>query len=194
MPRQLPRLPPNFAQMPDQAELLQRYWQELVTALEQVPEIAASLQGAIDEAQDAADLAIAAAASADEAADAITSEQSLVNSFVTNFTPPLIQADSAGNVTIADHDRQYGNPALDPTVAVDGDTIASGEVNPAVVRVYYTDPARAGGAVSYLFTVDPADPPVQGGDIHVVGAVEIPAAGTSDGGFVRPPGYTGVQP
>lgn len=146
-------------------------------------------QNATIAAQNAADAANAAAASANAAADSVTAESSLVNSFPTNYTPPLISADSLGNVTIANHDRQYGDVTLNPTVAVTGDVIATGAAVAATVRVYYLDPTRAGGAVAYLFTVDPADPPVQGGDTHVVGAVTIPGAGTQSGNGVRPPGF-----
>ncbi len=155
----------------------------------------ANAQNATNAALAAAGIATAAAAAANAAADSVTSEQSLVNSFVTNFvgTSP-ISADNAGNVTIANHDRQYGDPTLDPTVSVTGDTIATGAATGDIVRVYYDDPTRAGGVVTYQFTVDPADAPVQGGDRHVVGAVEIPAAGTSDGGYVRPPGTTPSTP
>ena len=154
------------------------------------------------DAQNATAAALAAAAAANTAADnaqaaadASAGETSLVNSFVTNFAGASpISADNSGNVTIANHDRQYGNTTLNPTVSVIGGVIATGQVSPAVVRIFYDDPARAGGVVTFHFTVDPADPPVQGGDRHVVGAVEIPAAGTSDGGYVRPPGYTGPIP
>lgn len=146
---------------------------------------------ALTDAQNATAAALAAAGIANAAAEAVTAESSITNSFPTNFVAPLISADNTGVVTIADHDRQYGDGT---SVAVDGDTIATGEANPDIVRVYYDDEARAGGAVTYAFTVDPADPPIQGGDRHVIGAVEIPAAGTADGGYVRPPGYTGVIP
>jgi hypothetical protein len=195
MARQLPRLPPNFAQMPDRDELLQRYWQDLVTTLEEVPAIAAALETAIEEAQDAADLAIAAAVTANEAADAVTSEQSIVSSFVKGFAgnSPL-EADSAGNVTVKNQIRQYGDTALNPDVPITGSVLATGAAVGAIVRVYYDDPTRADTTPTFLFTVDPAAEPVQGGDRHVIGAVEIPAAGTSDGGYVRPPGYTGVTP
>lgn len=172
-------------------------WQMLVEMLEQVPEIQnalANLDSAVAAADAAAAAAQAAADNANAAAEASASETSIVNSFVTNFTPPVVQADDAGNVTIGNHQRQYGDTALNPTVNVTGDMVATGAVNPAVVRIYYSDPSRAGGAVTYQFTVDPADPPVQGGDVHVVGAVEIPATGTSDGGFVTPPGFTGTVP
>lgn len=154
---------------------------------------AAALAAAVA-ANAAAATANTAATTAQGAANSVTAESSLVNSFVTDFTLPAISADSTGLVTIANHHRQYGNTTLNPTVAVTGGTLATAQANPATVRVYYDDPTRAGGAVTYHFTVDPAAPPVQGGNRHVVGAVEIPAAGTSDGGYVRPPGYTGPIP
>ncbi len=100
----------------------------------------------------------------------------------------MIEADNAGNISIADHERQYGDPALNPDVSVDGDTLASGAAIGETVRVYYIDALREGGAVAYLFTIDPAPKPVQGGNIHSVGAVTIPAAGTAPGGGVQPPG------
>lgn len=142
---------------------------------------------AIAAAQAAAAAANAAAANANAAADAVTSESSLVNSFIVgdSFIPPLISADAAGNITIADHDRKYGDGT---EVSVTGATFATVSAPTNVVRVYYTDPPRAGGAVSYLYTVDPDNPPVQGGDIHSVGAVTIPGAGTQSGNYVQPPG------
>lgn len=193
-PLKLPRLTYGWDKQP---QLLERYWDIQATKLEGVLnqiltipliiDALADLEAATQAAQDAAD-------NANAAADAVTSESSLVNSYPSNFTAPLISADNTGLVTIANHDRVYGDSTLNPTVAVTGDTIATGEAAGTIVRVYYNDPTRAGGAVTYLFTVDPADPPVQGGNTHVIGAVEIPAAGSVDGGYVRPPGYTGPIP
>lgn len=152
-------------------------------------------QNATAAALAAAGIATAAASEATSATAAQKAETSIVNSFPTNFAGVSpVSADSLGNVTIANHDRQYGDTTLNPTVAVTGGVVATGQLSPALVRIYYDDPARAGGAVTYLFTVDPADPPVQGGNRHVVGAVTIPAAGSSDGGYVRPPGYSGDTP
>ncbi len=169
------------------------FWQEFCNQLEAIPAIAAGLEEQIVAVEAATVAAQEAADNANAAAEASTSEQSILASFPTNPSPaPLISADSAGVVTIADHQRQYGDPTLNPTVNVDGDTIATTELNPSVIRVFYSDPTRAGGAVTYQFTVDPADPPVQGGDTHVVGAVTVPAAGTQSGNGVRPPGY--VEP
>ena len=193
-PFKLPRLSHGWDKQP---QLLERYWDIQATKLEGVLnqilaipliiDALADLDAATQAAQDAAD-------NANAAAESVTSESSLVNSYIANFTPPVISADNTGLVTIANHDRVYGDPVLNPTVSVDGDSLSTGEPAGSIVRVYYNDPARAGGAVTYLYTVDPADPPVQGGNTHSVGAIEIPAAGSVDGGWVRPPGYTGPIP
>lgn len=155
----------------------------------------ADAENATQAALDAAAAANTAAANAQNAADASAGETSLVNSFVTGFAgvSPLSAA-STGAVTVANHSRQYGDTTLNPTVAVTGATFASGGAAGDTIRVYYDDPTRAGGAVTYHFTIDPANPPVQGGDRHVVGAVTIPGAGSVDGGWVRPPGYTNDIP
>lgn len=152
-------------------------------------------QAAASNAQTAADAADAAATGAQAATDASKAENSLVNSYPANpVGGTLIEADNTGAVTIADHDRVYGDTTLNPTVGVDGDIVGTGAAAGDVVRVYYTDPTRAGGAVTYQFTIDPASPPVQGGDTHSVGAVEIPAGAPSPGGPVRPPGYANPIP
>lgn len=151
-------------------------------------------QNATNAALVAAGLATAAAAAANAAAAGLTSEQSLTNSGPVNYAAPLLSADSLGNVTIANHDRQYGDQTLNPTVSVIGDVLATGAVPGDVVRPYYVDPTRAGGAVSYLFTINDDTAPVQSGDTHALGAVEIPAVGTQDGNPVRQPGQVAPTP
>jgi hypothetical protein len=172
-------------------------WQTAMDLLESVP----AIQDAVANAQAAADAANAAAAAAQTAADnantataGAMAESSLVSSFIVagSFTPPLISISSTGGVTIATHQRQYGDTTLNPTVSVTGTTISTTGVNPDVVRVYYNDPTRAGGAVTYLDTIDPAPPPVQGGNTHSVGAGTVPAAGTQDGNFIQPPGFVPI--
>ena len=167
-PLKLPRLTRGWDKQP---QLLERYWDIQATKLEGVLnqilaipliiDALADLDAATQAAQDAAD-------NANAAAQSVTSESSLVNSYIANFTPPVISADNTGLVTIANHDRVYGDPVLNPTASVDGDSLSTGEPAGSIVRVYYNDPARAGGAVTYLYTVDPADPPVQGGNTHSV--------------------------
>ncbi len=205
----LPRLWNNWQSMPP--HLFERYWDEAMSNIEEtlnailsIPAIEEALEDldtATQAALDAADNANTAAADAQTAADtaqntadAQRTEASIANSYVENFTPPLLSADSTGVVTIANHDRHYGDSTLNPTVSVTGDTIATGSASGSVIRVYYDDATRAGGAVTYQFTVDPAAPPVQGGSRHSVGAVTIPVAGSSDGNYVKPPGYVEAPP
>lgn len=137
----------------------------------------------------------AAAANANAAAGAAQSETSIVNSFVKDFVgaSPL-EVDAAGNVTIKNHTRQYGDQMLNPDVAITGAILATGATAGQIVRVYYDDPTRSDTTPTFAFSIDPVTPPIQGGDRHVIGAVEIPGAGTSNGGYVRPPGYTNPIP
>jgi hypothetical protein len=146
-------------------------------------------QAAAAAANAAAATANAAATNANNAVTASKFEMSLVNSFPTGFVAPLISADETGSVTVANHSRQYGDTALNPTVAVTGAVLALAAAADSVVRIYYDQASRAGGAVTYAFTVDPAPPPVQSGNRHSVGAVTVPAVGTQGGGNVLPPGY-----
>lgn len=197
----LPRLPVNWQQTP---ALVERYWDEAMVKIErtlnailEIPEIQEALQDidtAVQNAQNAADNANAAAANAQAATDAQASETSLVNSYVNDFTPPLLTSDSAGVITIANHDRVYGDTSLNPTVAVNGDTLNTMATSGQIVRIYYDDPSRSGGSVTYQWTIDPNPPPVQTGNRHSVGAVEVPATGTVDGNYIRPPGYVGPIP
>ena len=175
---------------------------EFLRALNNAFKVLVDAQNATQAAIDAAAAANAAAATANTAAttaqaaaDASAGETSIVNSFPTGFTGASpVSIDSAGMVTVKNHNRQYGDTTLNPTVAVTGATFATSAAVGNTVRVFYDDPTRAGGAVTYQFTIDPAAAPVQGGDRHVVGAATVPGAGSVDGGFVRPPGYTGSTP
>ena len=188
----LARLPFNWREQP---QLFERYWDETLNQLEKtlnaILDIPAIQQAVLD-AQAAANTAQAAADTAQAVVDNQASETSLVNSYTSGFTPPLITADNLGNVTIANHTRVYGDPTLNPNRSVTGATIPTTATANQIVRVYYDDPTRVGGAVTYLYTIDPAAPPVQSGNRHSVGAVEIPAAGTNDGYNQTPPGYIQV--
>lgn len=196
MATRFPRLPSNWKEQP---QLFERYWDETLNGIEDIfnqilalpiiIDALANLEVATAAAQAAADAAQTAADGANTAADALKEETSLTGSYPSNFTAPLLSADDLGNVTIANHDRVYGNSTLNPTVSVTGDTIATAEVAGSVLRFYYVDSTRVGGAVTYLYTVDPATPPVQTGDTHSVGVVTIPATGTVDGADLKPPGY-----
>lgn len=195
-PLKLPRLTYGWDKQP---QLLERYWDIQATKLEEVLnqiltlpliiDALADLDAAIVLAETAAANAQTAADNAQGAAASTTAETSLVNSFPTNFTAPLISSDNTGTVTIVNHQRQYGDSVSNPTVNVTGDIVPTGEAVGATLRFYYVDPSRTGGVVTYLYTVDPAPPPVQGGNTHSVGAVTVPAGAPVGGGPVRPPGY-----
>lgn len=117
--------------------------------------------------------------------DGLAATYSLAASYPESFTPPFIEADDLGQVVIAAHTRFYGDGT---SVDVDGGTISTGEAAGSVLRFYYDDSQHAGGAVTYLYTVDPTAAPIQSGARHVVGKVEIPASGTQDGTYLLPPG------
>ncbi len=187
----LPRFPTDWQNHP---HLISRYWDEAMLELERtlnavlaIPEIQEALL-TLDETIATATEAINTLESATES---VSMEQSLVSSYIdpTSYVGDLISADASGNITIADHDRIYGDSVLNPTVAVLGDLIPSGAAPGEIVRVFYEDLSRAGGSVTYEFTVDPAAPVSQGNNHHSVGAVEIPVTGVLPGQIIRPPGY-----
>lgn len=184
----LPRLRDDWQ---DNPHLTQRYWNEAMLNLEKVLNQLLSIpaiQQALEDLTDATAAAQAAANNANDAADATSAESSIVNSYIdsTSFTAPLIQSDNLGDVTIKTHTRVYGNGS---TVSVNGTTISTGEAAGNILRFYYDDSSRAGGSVTYAYTVDPAAFPVQSGDRHSVGVVTVPATGTDGGDYLKPPGY-----
>jgi len=140
----------------------------------------------ITDALNAADIATQAAAAANTAAiaantaadaaqgsaDAATRDQALINSYI---SPDSVVTSSPTTVTIAAHTRFYADGT---SVSVSGGS-APATAAADVDYVFYLDPTRAGGAVTYQVTTTP---PVQTGDTHVVGAVTVPAAGSSAGG------------
>jgi len=168
---------------------------DAITQLQQLPLIQdalAALDDATQAAQAAADAAQAAAADSMDAAAASAAataanarETSLQTSYI---SPAAVLTSTLTTITVASHNRIYPGAAGGPatTVAVTGATVpttGAGDVD----YVYYTDPTRAGGVVA--FQVSTAAP-TQTGDTHVVGAVTVPATGSSNGGRgPQPPGY-----
>jgi len=118
----------------------------------------------------------------------IQQDRSVENSYVDDFTAPLISCDSSGNVTIANHDRVYGSPAINPTVAVTGGSLVTSASVGDVIDIYYKDPTRRGGAVTYLFYLNRASLVYQTGEIHSLGTVTVPSSGTANGSVIRPNG------
>lgn len=156
---------------------MQTFRNELIAAID----ANADAIEAIQNAQDAADAANAAAAAAQGAADSLDAAQELANSLLDPAV--VLSADSSGTITIASHDRVYGGTG--GTVAITGDTI-SGFTPGDYVNVYYSDPTRAGGAVTFQGTTGTV---AQEGATHTVGGVQIPATGSTDGYGYYPPGY-----
>lgn len=149
---------------------------QAINAIAKLPEIQAALLR-LDEATQAA---LDAAATAQQTTDAAKREQALVNSYI---EPDSVLTASPTTITIAAHTRMYADGT---SAAVNGGTVAataSGDTD----YVSYIDPERDGGTVAYQVSTTA---PVQTGDTHVVGAVEIPATGSNDGGAgPRRPGY-----
>lgn len=201
-PLKLPTLPSGMAIVDPKTGapniVFMQWWFQTATAIEYSINGIADALAAAGIALDAAEVALAAAETAQTAADNaqtatddLYSSQSLVQSGIENVvTPPLLQADNLGNITISDHDRRYGDGTV---VSVTGDSLATAYVSGDAVYVFYDDAARAGGAVTYQTSLDSADA-VQSGDRHSVGAVTIPAAGSNDGNYVTPPGIVSPLP
>lgn len=189
----LPRLNYQWQQNP---QLLERYWDEAMNEIERtlneillIPSIQQGLQNVENDIVEISADIETVTELANEVDGVVTGEvaqSSLRESFVSGFTGSLISADSTGTVTIVAHDRVYTD---DTTVPVDGAVITTGAAVGDTLRFFYNDPSRSGGAVTYLFTTDPGPPPVQIGDTHVIGTVQVPASATSDGNYVRPPGF-----
>lgn len=192
MALKLPRLPASQRLVNEDGTptiVFSTWWQAMATQLESVvnsilaiPEIQTALttlDTSVAAATAAAAAANTAAATATAASAATTSENALVNSTI---TPTSVLTASPTTITIASHTRNYADGT---SVSVTGGTIAataSGDTD----YVSYSDPTRAGGAVTYIVSTTP---PAQTGNIHVVGAVTIPASGTVSGGHGPVPGF-----
>ncbi len=152
---------------------------DVVNAIVDVLDIQEQLQAALDQAeqaivvaQEAAEAAQAAADSAGAAAAQTAREAALASSYI---EPGSVLSATPLVITIADHTRFYSDGT---SVAVSGGTVQATAADD-IDYVFYEDVARAGGAVTYVVTLDP---PAQTGDTHVVGAVMVPLSGSAEGG------------
>jgi hypothetical protein len=127
---------------------------------------------------------------------AIVAEQALINS----YTDPTVtmsaqtQADGTVTVTIANHSRVYADPAM-TRVAVTGGTLTGLALN-SQYYVYYDDPLRRGGVVTYQYTMDNTVSAQVNGR-HSLGGIATGGATDTDpidGGGVSPPGSSRVPP
>lgn len=139
-----------------------------------------------DANQDALIAQIQTALALSQAALDTANQNTQATSIANSYTSPIsvLTAASDGTITIAAHQRVYGDGT---SVAVDGGSV-SGFTSGDYVSVFYDDAARAGGAVAYQATTDAI---AQTGDRHSVGQITIPTAGQppATGGGVSPPGY-----
>lgn len=196
MTLRLPRLPSSQPSWSKFQVWWQTVCQSIETQEERQDEAAGALAAAvaaIQAAQDAADAANAAAVAANTAADAaqdtavaITEASALGNSFPVGATVGALDAGASATITISPHTRRYPQPdGTNVDVSVSGGSVTSLAYSTAFY-VYYDDPTRAGGAVTYLATTS-ADTAVQTGDRHVVGGATTPAmgAGPTSGDVVK---------
>jgi ribosomal protein L12E/L44/L45/RPP1/RPP2 len=201
----LPRLPRNVPLITQgqPTQVFQQWWQSVVSKLEAQEGTQDDLIAAIAAAQAAAATAQAAAATAQTAAtsaatDAATAQASadgantvaaLTNSGVVGAVITATDAGANVTITISAHNRLYGDGT---SVAVAGGSL-TGRAYTTLYYVYYDDPARAGGAVSYQTTTSETTA-AQTGDRHLVGSVTTPAAAgaPSGGNYVLPPGLGSI--
>lgn len=178
----LPRLPFNWREQP---QLFERYWDEVMKKLEGVLTQILSLPG-IEAAIAAAN---AAATNANNAAAASRAETALSNSYPTGVTITATDVGSDVTVSISAHNRTYP-PST--TVSVNAGSVTTLAYS-TLYYIYYDDPTRVGGAVTYHATTS-ASTAAQTGNRHLVGSVATPAAAAppSTGKYVAPPGVGNI--
>lgn len=127
--------------------------------------------------------AFAKAQAAEDAANDVRDKQDLADSYPDPATVVTFAND--GSAAIAAHHRIY--PITGGRKPVDGGSI-SGFAPGDYVTVYYNDPGKEGGAVSYIGTTDAV---AQTDGRHIVGQGTIPQAGSppAGGGGPTGPGY-----
>lgn len=111
----------------------------------------------------------------------------ILTSFTTDADPPdgLLQA-ADGEITIETHTRTYTD--LPSPISITGDTI-TGLVTGTFYHVYYDDPTRAGGGVTFVATTDAQEAATTAANPgrHYVGSIEASAGQTAGGS--SPPGW-----
>lgn len=191
MPLKLPRLPRDVPLVTADGKAsfeLQKWWNSLCNTIESHE----AYQDAILAAQTAADAANAAAAAADAAAiaaqgaaDDASAVAAITNSGVSGVTITGTDAGASATVNITAHTRIYGDGTI---VAVNSGSVTTLSYS-TLYYIYYDQPSRAGGAVTYVATTSQTTA-AQTGDRHLVGQVTTPAAAAPDtgGDYVGAPG------
>jgi hypothetical protein len=116
--------------------------------------------------------------------------QALLNSYTdpTVIMSSRVNANGTATITIANHNRIYADPTK-TSVPVTGGTL-TGLALETTYYVFYDDPSRTGGAVTYQYTTDNTVA-AQTGNRHSLGGVSTGRSGDTDptpGGGVSPPG------
>lgn len=153
--------------------------QAIAAILDQVTAIGSIVAG-LQEAQ-------RAAAEANQGVATLNSGVSLSSSR-TEPVDGLLTATSDGVVTVSAHERIYTTGTTEARVSVNAGSLSETFAQGTFVRVYYNDAARQGGSVTYLGTTGEI---TQVGDVHIVGGVTIPTAGSppTTGTGTTPPGF-----
>lgn len=140
-------------------------------------------------AQTAADNADTAAAAAQTAAEDAITVAAITASGVTGATITATDAGTDATVSISAHTRVYGDGT---NVSVSAGTILAQPYS-TLLYIYYDQPSRLGGAVTYVATTSQTTA-AQTGDRHLVGQVLTPAAlgAPIDGDYVGAPGLGGI--
>lgn len=165
----------------DQLALIQAQVTDIAAALAAATAAQATATAAASDAATAtADAAAAAADAASAAATATIGNSGTIGAFLQGFDDTISAA-----ISIPTHTRVYGDGT---SVSVTADTIF-GLAFSTTYYVYYDDPTRAGGGVTYNATTSQTTA-AQTGDRHLVGQVDTPASGgaTIDGFYVGAPG------
>ncbi len=159
-------------------------WQRLCEAIEQ----AVNASNAQVNSNTAIIAALQAASTQAQAANDNATTVDVRTSIEGSYPNPtkVLTASGDGTITIAAHLRQYTDGA---SASVSAGSI-SGLSNQVTYTVFYSDAAREGGSVGFQATSNVV---AQGGNIHVVGRVQIPASGAGNASGDSPTG-PGVPP
>lgn len=142
-------------------------------------------------AQTAADNADAAATAAQGAAEDAAAATAIASSYVTGLTITATDAGANVTVNISAHTRVYADGT---SVSVNAGSVTALSYS-TEYYIYYDQPSRAGGAVTYQATTS-VTTAAQVGDRHTVGKTMTPAAAAPDttGNPVLPPGAGNIEP
>lgn len=174
----LPRLPLGWK---DQPQLFERYWDQAMSQIEQnindilslpvIEAAVASAAAAAAAANTAAAAANTAAATAQTSAKDAARVAALTNSGVNGVTITASDAGASASISISAHTRVYGDGT---SVSVNAGSV-TGLAYSTIYYIYYDQPSRIGGAVTYLAATDKLTA-AQTGDRHLVGTATTPAA------------------